>query len=296
MNRFSAALGEALVRRRHLFGLNRRNLELVHHENPRRFYPLADDKLLAKERLVEAGVRVPETLCVCTGLFSVASALRSLSACDEFVVKPARGSGGDGILVATERLRDGVWRRAGGGELDLGQLKKHFADIVFGAFSNQLEDRGFVERRVSGHPSLHELWPDGLCDIRVLTRRRAPFMAMLRVPTRASRGRANLHSGGLGLAVDLATGRVTRGVKDGQPIVRHPDSGAALLGLELPAWDDILSQTARAAASVPLGYLGVDLVVDASASALVLEINARPGLEIQNVHGLGLGEMLARIG
>ena len=38
----------------------------------------------------------------------------------------------------------------------------------------------------------------------------------------------------------------------------------------------------------PLGYLGVDLVVDAKLGPQVLEINVRPGLEIQNVNAMGL--------
>jgi alpha-L-glutamate ligase-like protein len=281
-----------LERREQLFGMNRRNVELVHRENRREHYQLADDKLLAKSVLERSCVPVPETLATCTGLFAVAPTLERLMSLENFVIKPAHGSGGDGIVVVGERLDDRSWRRAGGESVTLAELRKHLADIVFGAFSNELEDTGFAERRVEPHPVFRELWPDGLCDIRVLVHRCRPFMAMVRVPTQRSGGRANLHSGGLGLAVDLDTGRTTRAQCGSDAISRHPDSGTPLVGIELPAWETTVNAATRAALAVPLGYLGVDVVVSDDAEPLVLEINARPGLEIQNVHGMGLGRAL----
>jgi alpha-L-glutamate ligase-like protein len=286
---------DMLVRREQVFGLNRRNVELVHRENRREHYPLADDKLLAKRVLDAAGVRVPETLVACDGLFAVSRTLERLTALEHFVVKPAHGSGGHGIIVVGERLDGGTWRRAGGKVITLGELRKHFADIVFGAFSNELEDSGFAERRVHPHPVFHELWPDGLCDLRVLVHRHRPFLAMVRVPTQRSEGRANLHSGGLGLAVDLHSGRTVRAQCDNRSIARHPDSGVPLIGIELPAWPAIIELATRAAQAVPLGYLGVDVVVADDGQPMVLEINARPGLEIQNVHGIGLGRALQEV-
>jgi hypothetical protein len=49
------------------------------------------------------------------------------------------------------------------------------------------------------------------------------------------------------------------------------------------------------AEAVGLGYLGVDIVVDAAAGPLLLEANARPGLAIQTANGLGLVPCLDRI-
>ncbi len=292
MSRFLERWFGTPERREKLYGINRRNVALVRRENPRRHYPLADDKLLAKSVLTHGGVRVPETLAVCEGLFAIPDVLDRLIPLGDFVVKPSRGSGGDGIVIVRERVGPGVWLRAGGGEIGLAELRKQLADIVFGSYSAQLEDRAFVEPRIEPHPALRALWPDGLCDVRVLTLRGTPFMAMLRVPTRRSRGRANLHSGGLGLAVNVESGRTTGGLSGRTPITRHPDSGESVVGIQVPAWQDVLLQAVRAARSVPLGYLGVDLVIDETGAALVLEINARPGLEIQNVHALGLGDAL----
>ncbi len=279
----------ALVRRRRaLVGINRRNLALVYPHNARRDYPLADDKLLAKERLSARGVPVPETLAVCAGLFQVPALVASLEDRSDLVIKPANGSGGAGILVLGERLGPGRWRKAGGGEVDRAGLQKHLADIVFGAHSNQLEDRAFVERRIRPHPFFADLWADGLCDVRVITLRGEPVLSMIRVPTAESGGRANLHQGGLGIALELETGRSRGALHRGRPVDHHPESGAPLAGRQVPRWPEVLEAARAAAAAVPLGYLGVDVVVDEARGPLVLEINARPGLEIQNVHGEGL--------
>jgi alpha-L-glutamate ligase-like protein len=294
LSRAAARLRGALARRAEVYGINRRNLALVYPNNDRRHYPLADDKLLAKERFQAAGVPAPETLAVCEGLYAVPGAVEALRGRSQFVVKPANGAGGGGILVVGAwDAEAGCWRRAGGEPLTPHTLGRHLADVVFGVHSNQLEDRAFVERRVEPHPLFAGLWGDGLCDLRVITLRTAPVMAMIRVPTAESGGRANLHQGGLGIAVDLASGRTFRALHLGRAVERHPESGARLLGLELPAWPAVLDVARRAAAAVPLGYLGVDVVVDREARPLVLEINARPGLEIQNVNGRGLGPALA---
>lgn len=280
-------------RRDELYGINRRNVELVYASNPRRHYPIADDKLLAKELLSAAGVPVAETLHVCDGLYAIPALLERLRDESNVVIKPANGGGGRGIVVLGDSLGPGRWRRAGGGEMREAELFRHTAEIVLGAYTAMLADRAFVERRVRPHELFQELWSDGLCDLRVITLDAQPVMAMVRVPTRESGGRANLHQGGLGLAVELARGVTFRAVYRGRSIERHPESGCALLGRALPHWGEILSVARRAAAAVPLGYLGCDIVVDSERGPLMLEINARPGLEIQNVHGYGLGRALA---
>lgn len=285
-----------LARRAELVGINCRNVELVYPHNERRHYPIADDKLLAKRLLVPAGVPMPETLETCEALFDVPRAVESLRGRDHFVVKPACGGGGEGILVVGERIGEDRWRTAGGDTIGVGDLRRHFANIVFGAYSKELEDRAFVERRIEPHGVFRELWSDGLCDVRVITLRARPVLAMVRVPTRESAGRANLHQGGLGLAVDLQTGRTVRALHGGERIEKHPETGYPLVGLQLPEWPHLLDVARRAAAAAPLGYLGVDVVTDRERGPLVLEINARPGLEIQNVHGRGIRAAIEEAG
>jgi len=286
--RLSHALARMREHRRQVVGINRRNVALVYRHNRRTDYPLADDKLLAKQQLAAAGVPVPQTLSVAEGLSSIPTALEAVAERGDFVVKPANGSGGDGILVVGELLAPGRWRRAGGAEVDTAGLTRHLASAVFGTFSKQLEDRAFLEERVTPDAFFSTLWADGLCDLRVITLKGAPVLSMVRVPTAESEGRANLHQGGVGIAIDLATGRTTAALHKGKRVDRHPDSGQPLLGLEVPRWRELVEVARRSAGAVPLGYLGVDLVLDAARGPLVLEINVRPGLEIQNVHGRGL--------
>jgi alpha-L-glutamate ligase-like protein len=290
----AAWLAEARRRRQALVGINLRNVALVYPNNPRRHFPIADDKLLAKQYLQRADVPVPRTVAVCEGLFAVRDTVAALLSLEHFVLKPATGSGGAGILVVGERIAGGAWRRSENRKVTAGELEKHLADIVFGAWSKSLEDKAFVESRVFPHPFFATLWSDALCDIRVITLSGEPLMSMIRVPTTHSGGRANLHQGGLGIAVDLRSGRTVRALHRGRAIARHPETDVPLLDLEVPLWSEVLEVARRAARSVPLGYLGVDVVLDRERGPLVLEINVRPGLEIQNVNGRGLGDALWR--
>jgi alpha-L-glutamate ligase-like protein len=279
-----------------IFGMNRRNVELVYDRNPRRLYRLADDKLLAKELLDEAGVPVPANLASASGLHELPALLETLDGLDDFVVKPSLGGGGNGILVVGPRLESGLWLKAGGREISEDQLHTHLANILFGAYARgALKDRVMVEPRVFPHSVYGELWSDGLCDVRIITLDGQPAMAMVRVPTARSDGKANLHQGGIGLSVDLRTGRVDRAVCDKRALTHHPDSGVPLVGLQLPLWAETVRTARMAAAAVPLGFLGVDVVVDMDRGPLVLEINARPGLEIQNVNERGLGLALEEV-
>ena len=275
-------------------GINRRNVELVYAHNSRRDFPLVDDKIVCKTILEASGVPVTPTIATCDGLYAVSTVAHTLCDRGDFVVKPASGSGGDGILVVGERTGAG-WRTVGGGEVSEEGLRQHLANTVFGAFSKQLEDRALIEERISPHPFYRELYAGGVCDIRVLILCGSCLMAMVRIPTTRSRGRANLHQGGIGVAVDLASGRTTRALSRSSALREHPETGVALVDRYLPLWPEVVEVAQRAAASVPLGFLGVDIVVDELRGPVVLELNARPGLEIQNVNGRPLGPLVTGV-
>jgi alpha-L-glutamate ligase-like protein len=198
--------------------------------------------------------------------------------------------------VVSERIAPGRWRTAGGELLTADALRRHLAHIVFGAFCKKGDDRAFIERRVTPPAFFAELSPGGLADLRIITLFARPIVAMLRIPTSLSGGRANLSQGGLGVAINLSSGRITRAVLSGASVTEHPDTGVALIGRVVPGWPALLDLARRAARAVPLEYLGVDLVVDETFGPRVLEINARPGIEIQNVHGVGIGKFLAEAG
>jgi alpha-L-glutamate ligase-like protein len=113
-------------------------------------------------------------------------------------------------------------------------------------------------------------------------------MSMVRLPTRGSRGKANLHQGAVGAGIDLATGITLDGVISTEVVTHHPDTTHAIAGLRVPEWDTILDISARCYELTGLGYIGVDVVLDRDLGPLVLELNARPGLAIQIANRQGL--------
>ena len=281
-------------RARGVLGLNARNLLYVHGINPRRHFPFADDKVLTKRTLAAAGVPVPETLLVLSNLAEVAHAREHLERAGEFVIKPAHGRQGSGIIVVTGH-DGGRFVRVDGARIAWDELRRALGDLLFGVHSSGRADRVIVERRIVAHPTLEDLAASGLPDVRVILLRGRPAMAMLRVATRASGGRANLHQGALGVGLRLSDGRALRCLWRGQSVETHPDNGRPVTGFHMPLWDGILDVARRAAATLPLPYLGVDVVLDAAVGPMVMEVNARPGLEIQNVNGRGLRRALARL-
>jgi alpha-L-glutamate ligase-like protein len=135
----------------------------------------------------------------------------------------------------------------------------------------------------------------GLPDIRVIVFRGIPLMAMLRLATCSSKGRANLHAGGIGVGIDLATGRTTHAIVGKSWLVTHPDTHVPLGGLLLPRWEEMLTVATRCADAVTLGYLGVDLTLDHDACLRILELNARPGLSIQLANRRGLRPLIEAV-
>ncbi len=273
--------------------MNQRNLEYIYPNNARRDFPLADNKLKTKQVLAAAGVPVPETYRSYASFFEMRTLEEDLTSHHEFVIKPAQGSGGGGIMVISGKTDSG-WVSVSGKHYTLGDIRKHLADIIFGVYSFGLSDQAIIERRVDQHAELNELSPFGLTDVRVITYQHQPALAMLRVPTQASDGKANLHQGALGVGIDLASGRGVHATFHGESIAIHPDTSVEVSGFTLPYWDEIMQISRRAAEAVPLKYLGVDLAVSTE-GPLVLEINVRPGIEIQNANMSGMRPILKDI-
>jgi alpha-L-glutamate ligase-like protein len=203
-------------------------------------------------------------------------------------VKPASGAGGRGIVVIAGH-NDGGYLTSSGRAISQGELNYHISTILSGLYSlgGQI-DAAIVERRIIMHPIMEGVAVGGTPDIRVILYRQVPVMAMVRLPTVASEGRANLHQGAAAAAIDLVTGRTFGGVCKGKAIARHPDTGKLIAGLQIPGWHDLLGGAMKLADALEMGYIGVDFVIDARIGAVVLEANARPGLAIQVAHRVGL--------
>jgi len=101
-------------------------------------------------------------------------------------------------------------------------------------------------------------------------------------------GKANLHQGAIGVGVDLATGLTLRGTWLNDKISHHPDTGNAVDGVQLPCWERFMQLAASCYELCHLGYIGVDMVLDQEQGPMLLELNARPGLNIQIANDCGL--------
>lgn len=271
-----------------LLGMNQRNGDYILRYNPRKYYPLVDDKLRTKKLAQASGIAVPELYAVVEAEYQIAELPEVLKPYDEFAIKPAHGSGGEGILIVNGRSKN-CYRKLNGTLLTHEEVGHHISNILSGMYSlGGQPDVALIEYRVDFDPVFERVSYQGVPDIRTIVFMGIPVMSMLRLPTRQSDGKANLHQGAIGVGIDIAEGLTTTGVWRNDAIDAHPDSGNTISGLSLPNWEDILLLSASCTELVSLGYIGVDIVLDSKLGPLMLEINARPGLSIQLANKRGL--------
>jgi len=270
-----------------ILGLNGRNYRIV-RLNPVRAIRLVDDKHATKQALQRAGAATVPTVALVTSRREVRH-LDWDGLPDAWALKPNQSLGGNGILLAAGRDGD-AWRTASGRLLARPAIRRHLDKILDGEFSPRERDHALFEPLLSAHPDMAAISAGGLPDVRVICFDGTPRLAMARLPTARSGGRANLHQHAVGAAVDLATGRITVARLGKRPITHHPDTGVPLVGSTVPQWNEVLAAARRCGPATGLRYLGADVVVDAVLGPVVLEVNARPGLEIQNVTGQPLAD------
>lgn len=266
--------------------------------NPRRLYPRVDDKELTKKLAGEAGMPVPALYGVIGSQSGVRRFSQIVADRESFVVKPARGSGGDGIIVIvgrSKRKRDS-YRLSSGILISGAEIEHHLSNVVGGQYSlTGNPDTALIEYCVQFDPLFADISYQGVPDIRVIVYRGYPIMSMVRLPTRTSDGKANLHQGAVGAGIDISSGKTLKGVLGNSVVDEHPDTGALISGVYIPKWDFILQSSARSSDVTGLGYVGVDMVIDRDLGPLILEMNARPGLNIQIANGSGLSHRIRRI-
>jgi len=281
-----------------VLGMNQRNSDFIMRLNPRHLYPRVDDKVMTKQLAKDAGMAVPELYGVISRQAEVRKLPIIVEGRDSFVIKPAHGAGGNGILVIAGRSKRkrASYRTISGVIMGESELRHHVSNIVGGQYSlSGNPDSALIEYRVEFDPLFSEVSYLGVPDIRVIVYKGYPVMAMVRLPTRTSDGKANLHQGAVGAGVDLNSGETLHGVLGNSIVDDHPDTGALISGLRIPNWDFILQSAARGSEVTGLGYLGVDIVIDRIHGPLILEMNARPGLNIQIANCCGLADRVRRI-
>ena len=283
------------LRKLGILGMNSRNIDYIGRSNNRRLFPLVDDKLKTKKLAENFGMSVPKLITTISNQHDIQSLETQLSEQGQFVIKPAQGSGGKGILVISERAGE-LYIKPTGTSLRLRDLKHHASNILSGLFSlGGRPDVVMIEDMIVFDPVFSHYSYEGVPDIRVIVYKGYPVMAMLRCSTHESDGKANLHQGAVGVGIDMGTGKSLFAVQNNIKIEKHPDTGFNFDQLMIPGWDHILHLAAQCYEMVGLGYFGADIVLDKNKGPMILELNARPGLAIQMANQTGLTKRLNHV-
>lgn len=290
-----------LKKYRQFLTMNERN-KVYLRKNTTAGKTIADSKFKTKKILMKNGVTVPKLI----KRFKTGEDLEKFKWEElegNFVIKPESGYGGEGILIIRRRGKwAGEWQKMNGNIVSTSDLNLHCQEILAGRYSlHAMPDKVLVEERIKIHPLFLALTKAGTPDIRVIIYNNVPVMAMFRIPTEKSGGKANLHQGAIGLGIDLATGITTFGVEGGvNSILRIYDYGKKknrkVNGIKIPFWREILEMAINCQKAIPtLGFMGVDVVLDKEKGPEVLEVNARPGLSIQICNKAGLKSRIEKI-
>jgi len=278
-----------------ILGMNARNIDYIGRYNDRKLYPYVDDKLQTKKLVQEYGLKSPELFGFIEFQGQIKNLENLLPKEEGFVIKPAQGSGGKGILIIVKHEGE-VFYKANGEELHLEELKRHSSNILSGLYSlGGKDDVVMIERLIEFDDAFDGFSFEGVPDVRVIVYRGYPTMAMMRLSTSMSDGKANLHQGAVGVGIDIVSGKAISAVQYDRPIHIHPDTEKELSSLEVPHWKEILELAAGAFDMTSLGYLGADIVLDKKRGPMLLELNARPGLAIQIANAKGLQERFDQI-
>lgn len=183
---------------------------------------------------------------------------------DSVIVKPNDGTGGKGV----EKLS--IADFSGADEL----------------FKNLKDDGvGVVEEVLKQHPDLDRLNPYSINTLRVVTIRNDAGGHILYAHLRVGNGGRpvdNLHSGGMFAPIDIDTGVIQYPAydKDRKTYEKHPMTGVAIQGLQIPLWEQAKEMCLRASEVVPqMRYVGWDVAVTPEGPVLV-EGNNLPGYDI----------------
>ncbi len=276
------------LKKQGVMGMNQRNSSYIGRYNPRKLYPLVDNKLKTKIIAKKANVTTPALLGVISMQVEVEHVENYIYNTPGFVIKPAKGSGGKGILVIT-KIENNRYYKPNGNEVSISDIKRHVTDILAGLFSlGGSADVAVVEGLIQFDNAFDGFSFEGVPDVRVIVFKGFPVMAMMRLSTAASDGKANLHQGAVGVGIDITTGKAINAVQFDKPIKHHPDTNKELALLQVPKWERLLYLASSCYEMSGMGYLGTDMVLDRDLGPMLLELNARPGLAIQIANGQGI--------
>jgi alpha-L-glutamate ligase-like protein len=280
---------------RDILGMNARNFLYIRKYNPQAAKKIADDKLATKTVLIANGIKTPKLFSVFYDRDSILKYTWQELPSRGFVIKPSRGYAGAGILPI-KKWENQTATSTSGQTYTKKQLESHVFDILEGAYSLKfLPDSAFIEERLVPHPFFKKLLAQGIPDIRVIVFNKIPVMAMMRLSTAESHGKANLHQGAIGFGIDIRTGITTHAILYDQQLKYIPYTKIKTRGIKIPNWEEVLLLSSRTQEITGLGYAGIDIVFDGHEGPMILEVNARPGLSIQNANRTSLRSRLERV-
>ena len=283
------------LRQAGVLGMNARNYNIIAKFNKRSLYPLVDDKVQTKKLANSIDINTPHMIGLVEHQYEVKDLLQQIEGHSEFVIKPAHGSEGKGVLVITH-YENGIFTTTSGRVLTFKEVYQHVSNILSGLYSlGGQYDVALIEELVHFTDVFKNFSYQGIPDVRLIVYKGYPALAMTRLATRESSGRANLHQGAVGVGLSIKTGKAVQAVSHNLPIAIHPDTGADLMKLQIPLWKEHLLIGAQAYEMTGLGYLGADIVLDKDRGPMMLELNARPGLSVQIANGKGLQPILQKI-
>lgn len=186
-----------------------------------------------------------------------------------FLVKPRNGTHGDGVeLIDAAAVTDwnSLYRR----------LKE--------------EGRTLCEEVIPQHPDLDTLWPGSINTLRVITILKDGKVYLIDSYLRVGNSEKpvdNFNNGGLLMPVDRESGVVLTAARDkaGALYDRHPATGVAFRGFQIPLWDKVVELVEQAALVIPsIRYVAWDVAVTPTGAVLV-EGNQYPGHDVFRLPG-----------
>lgn len=275
-----------------ILGINARNLDYVSKYNPRISKKFADNKLYTKNFLSSRDLKTAKLYHVINSIVDLKN-LNPETLPEEFVIKPNHGYGGEGIIVIKEH-KNRNFITSSEKILTWDSIYLHCNSILEGKYAiSGTNDQVLIEEFLECHEYLAKYTYKGLPDIRVIVFNMIPVIAMLRLPTEESDGKANLHLGAIGLGIDIGSGKTTYGVHKNKYITKL-SNGERVNSLVLPKWNQILETACKAQQISKIGFLAVDLALTSS-GIKILELNARAGLAVQIANKAPLRKRLNKV-
>ncbi|MFZ1721492.1 MAG: sugar-transfer associated ATP-grasp domain-containing protein [Microgenomates group bacterium] len=283
------------VKPSHILGMNARHYYTRMNSSKAKSYGFS--KLKTKELMLSAGNPT-------ASLYHIFSSRKELDTIHwesipvPFVIKPVNGLAGKGIWIITKKMTDeSSWRNNFNDEITKEDLDLHVQNILDGEYSTWGRNhRCLVEEMIPVHPSLAKYTYKGTPDIRVIVFNSVPVMAMARIPTEESEGKANLDQGAIGLGIDIASGVTTYGIQGKSGYITHfPHIKKKVNGIIIPEWQRVLEVAVKAAEAAGYKYMGADIFIHPEKGPMIVELNGYPGLSIQLANKAGLKRRLERV-